>query len=52
MNKADFKTGKSKLDLQIESVNNESKYKEGISFYCSKRQQYLFIPKTKIIASK
>ena len=46
-NKAAFKTGKSKLDMQMDRANQESKLSPGISFYCRKRDEYLFIPSNK-----
>lgn len=43
-NKAPVKTTKSALDVQMISAAGESKHKKGISFYCSKRHAFMFVP--------
>jgi len=46
-NKVIKKTGKSVFDIQREWAIKEIHKKEGIAFYCFKRNEYLFIPNVK-----
>ena len=43
--KSEVKTMKSKLDIEIEAAEKGLKERGGISFYCRKRDEYVFIPK-------
>ena len=43
-NKQLLKTTKSKLDIQMDNANSESKDRKGISFYRVKINDYVFIP--------
>ena len=44
-NKAAVKTSKSAFDIQFDNAEKESKTRKGISFYCGKRHEFIFIAK-------
>jgi hypothetical protein len=46
MEKAIVKSGKSKLDLEMDVAFHEAKGKKGIQFYCGVRHSFVFIPNT------
>lgn len=47
-NRVKCKTSKSKFDIQYEIAQKEGHNKHGISFYCPKRDVYMFIENNKI----